>query len=84
MYNIHDSIVYLYFFIILANKVACLVACLIVYNTFLLALRIRNHCAIRYAAWEQFTREFNKIRSFRRPLGIPKSFEDHHNFDIHT
>ena len=24
MYNIHDSTVYLYFFIILANKVACL------------------------------------------------------------
>jgi len=27
MYNIHDSTVYLYFFIILANKVACLLAC---------------------------------------------------------
>jgi len=26
MYNIHDSTVYLYFFIILANKVACLLA----------------------------------------------------------
>jgi len=28
MYNIHDSTVYLYFFIILANKVACLLACI--------------------------------------------------------
>jgi len=27
MYNIHDSTVYLYFFIILANKVACLLHC---------------------------------------------------------
>ena len=32
MYNIHDSTVYLYFFIILANKVACLLAFLILYG----------------------------------------------------
>jgi len=42
MYNIHDSTVYLYFFIILANKVACLLVVAFEINYLILSYLING------------------------------------------